>query len=356
MRFRTVLLLVLAECLAETHVYPEFPQNFTLSLETNIYGAPKTSRIYVSRWKDDTGKESFSIFLNETESLIGNHTYLIMTNPPGVLPGSLPARNRLVHIQLGNDCQYSGIVDRLDDLPIGLASFLGKYDFDDTCIGMQICSNMTYIRTTMQNTTKVNVWNRVIGNSQPYGPDNLTVFSDASTGIPIHGERYHPGRSGTFDPPEYITTDIYDVIVGNPSIDFDLLVPHDWMRRCKNLDKSWDYNPDRSFYYVTPDGNDSIAFNLVDPSAWGSVTMRLFRGKLDQYNCTDCFDVVPSVLVFTQENYTEPQKVDFVYRKEGCGDVGFAFEGSGWDGDERRDVYFVCSCKRGVPGKSCPQA
>lgn len=71
MLFRTALILVLAECFAETHVYPEFPQNFTLSLDTNIYGAPKTSRIYVSRWKDDTGKESFSVFLNETESLIG---------------------------------------------------------------------------------------------------------------------------------------------------------------------------------------------------------------------------------------------------------------------------------------------
>ena len=81
MRFGTVLLLVLAECLAETHVYPEFPQSFTLSLDTNIYGAPKTSRIYVSRWKDDTGKESFSIFLNETESLIGIlYKYLVYVN------------------------------------------------------------------------------------------------------------------------------------------------------------------------------------------------------------------------------------------------------------------------------------
>ena len=86
----------------------------------------------------------------------------------------------------------------------------------------------------------------MIGNSEPLGPDNLTVFSDASTGILSHGERYHPGRPGKFDPPEYITTDIYDVIVGNPSIDFDSPVPHDWMRRRKNLDKSWNFNPDRS--------------------------------------------------------------------------------------------------------------
>ena len=276
-----------------------------------------------------------------------------MTDPPGVNQGSLPALNRLVHIQLGDDCQYSGIITRIGHLPIGLASFIGKYQvfFDETCIGMQICSNMAYIRTTTYGMTKADVWNRFI----EYDKDNLTVYSDASTGIPIHSERCYPGRPGTLNPePEYITTDTYDVVVGNPSIDFNSLVPHDWMRRCKNLDESWDFHPSRSSYYTTPKGNDSIAPYLVDPPAWGSVTLTVFSHKLGKLNCTDCFEIVPSVLVFTQENYTEPQRVDFVYRKDGCGDFGFSFKGSGWDGSHV-DKFTVCSCKRGVPGKSCPQ-
>ena len=277
--------------------------------------------------------------------------YVLMTDPPGALPGSLPYKGRL-SIQLGKRCQYTGRNTFLTGYPVGFAEMMGFASDDYTCVGYYVCPGMKYLGSKKFWSYAVDVWYTKMQTVVSAQPDNVTVLAHSETGIPVWAEHYHPGKSGTFNPTEDLITEM-DLTPGEPRIDIDSLLPKNWMKNCTNLDVGTGSNTDREFFYTTPDSSDNMTFFLTYPPAWDNVTVSfsLCGGYCD---CGDsCFDVVPQKLTFTQQNYNKPQILKFVYKKDGCSNVCYSCAGGSYDGYYDSTFVTVHSCCNGTAGKSC---
>eukprot|EP00118_Oscarella_pearsei_P025117 m.307546 g.307546 ORF g.307546 m.307546 type:complete len:360 (+) comp42436_c0_seq1:67-1146(+) len=334
-----------------SHIYPAWPANFSTSFYTIFNGL--YSHVHVSRWNDKQGQLQFKVLSNQTTLKdIPSVTYLLLTDPPGALPGSLPSINHFVQIVLGQQCQYTGGHTLLRWLPTGLPFILGlftpDYPLDGYCVGFRVCSDMDYVTTQLFNGTIMDVWSRI--KETPYGLANLTVCSDPKTGVPAYAYTFYPGVPGSFVPPGGEQTSTPETITGNPQIDFDAMLPNNWTHTCQNLDVGVirsDYQ-----FHGTPNRNGSASVSLEFP-CWENVTVTFYAYQVVNCSCVDCFEISPRSMTFTPESYNKPQTVSFGYKKAGCASVGMNFKGSGWEHWSGQELGTVFNCRSGSPGQPC---
>ncbi|CAF0898497.1 unnamed protein product [Rotaria sordida] len=158
---------------------------------------------------------------------------------------------------------------------------------------------------------------------------------------------------GSYDTDEYIITTYLSFTHGiSPDAEKLFNLPDQWPSYCGNANTGFSYEPVRGFV-VTPDGQDHLTLKLNTPPvhSLGDEIKVEFKVQPNwYYNGTRCTNF--NSIIFTKDNWQEPQQVDMSFIDYGCCTYTITATGGGYDWQYQISTFVVYACD-GQAGYGC---
>lgn len=186
--------------------------------------------------------------------------------------------------------------------------------------------------------------------------DALKVYVEEKSGLVVKTQRVHTAPANAYEDADFNTLLHWDIMTATPEANvFSSLLPKEWRLTCLNADMRIDFSANRK-YIVVKDRPDSLNVTLTakPTEELGDVIISFAKSKI--------FRPEPSHLIFSAQNWNQPQRLYLYYIDDGEETSCMHVAGGGYDWLNHMSADGEClslsvkTCEEGVPGLRCGES